>query len=172
MFWPLQSSFEFSGVPKDSKLPFSGVWVATSHFPQSGVVTVWALLVLRRITGKLRLTKLTTARTWGKPPPSPLYYTLCLSTRPTSKWHFVPGLPNGSPEIPKIRTPATLGPIILCADLRLKWGQKQSCNPHQELSNSMSHVTYTQGIWVDSRLLVVKSLIVNLTPGLSFGHNL
>ncbi len=39
MFWPLQSSSEFLGVPEDSKLPFSGVWVATSHFLQSGVAT-------------------------------------------------------------------------------------------------------------------------------------
>ncbi len=39
MFWPLQSNSEFSGVPEDSQVPFSGVWVATSHFPQSGVAT-------------------------------------------------------------------------------------------------------------------------------------
>ncbi len=65
--------------------------------------------MLGRATGKLELTKLTTARTWGKPPPPPLYYILCLFTRPTSKWHFVPGLPNGSPEIPKVGIPTTLG---------------------------------------------------------------
>jgi hypothetical protein len=28
----------------------------------------------------------------------------------TSKWHFVPGLPSGSPEIPTVGVPATLGP--------------------------------------------------------------
>ncbi len=39
MFWPLQSNSEFLGVPEDSQVPFSGVWVATSHFPQSGVAT-------------------------------------------------------------------------------------------------------------------------------------
>ncbi len=39
MFWPLQSHSEFSGVLEDSQVPFSGVWVATSHFPQSGVAT-------------------------------------------------------------------------------------------------------------------------------------
>ncbi len=37
-------------------------------------------------------------------PPSPLQYTMCLATEPTPKCHFVLGLPNGSPEIPKIRT--------------------------------------------------------------------
>jgi hypothetical protein len=46
----------------------------------------------------------------GKSPPSPLQYTLCLFTRPTSKWHFVLGLLNGSLEIPKVGTLATLGP--------------------------------------------------------------
>jgi hypothetical protein len=36
----------------------------------------------------------------------------------------------------------------------------------------MSHATCTQGNWVDSWLLVVKSQTVNLTPDPSFGHNL
>jgi hypothetical protein len=36
----------------------------------------------------------------------------------------------------------------------------------------MSHVTCTQGNWVESQLLVVGSQTVNLTPDLSFGHNL
>ncbi len=39
MFWPRHSSSEFLGVLEDSQVPFSGVWVATSHFPQSGVAT-------------------------------------------------------------------------------------------------------------------------------------
>jgi hypothetical protein len=30
--------------------------------------------------------------------------------KPTSKWHFVLGLPNGSPKISKVGTLATLGP--------------------------------------------------------------
>jgi hypothetical protein len=64
------------------------------------------------------------------------------------------------------------GPITLYADLKLRWGLKQSCSPRRELSNSISHITYTQGNWVDSRLLVVMSEIANLTPDLSFGHNL
>jgi len=36
----------------------------------------------------------------------------------------------------------------------------------------MSHATCTQGNWVDSRLLVIRSQIANLIPDLSFGHNL
>jgi len=39
MFWPLKSRSKFLRVPKDSQVPFSGVWVATSQLPQSGVAT-------------------------------------------------------------------------------------------------------------------------------------
>ncbi len=40
MFWPLKSRFEFLGVPEDSQVSFSGVWVITSQFLQSRVATV------------------------------------------------------------------------------------------------------------------------------------
>ncbi len=78
-----------------------------SHEPaktkqQVGQCIVGALLVHGQATGKHRLTKFTTARTWGKPPPSPLQYTLCLATGPAPKYHFVPRLPSGSLEILKI----------------------------------------------------------------------
>jgi hypothetical protein len=128
--------------------------------------------VVGRATGKLGLTRLTTARTWGKPPPSPLYYIVCVYLRLTSKWLFVSKLPSGSPEIAKIGTLTTLGPITLCVDLRLKWGLKQSCSPRWELSNNMSHATCTQGNRGDSWLLVIRSQIANLIIGLFFGHNL
>jgi hypothetical protein len=49
---------------------------------------------------------------------------------------------------------------------------KQSCSPHQKLSNGVSHATCMQRNWVDSRFFVVGSQIVGLTSGLSFGHNL
>jgi len=61
-----------------------------------------------RVTNKHGFTKLNTARTWGKPPPSPLYYSLCLATWPTPKCHFVLGLPSWSPEIPENGTFVTL----------------------------------------------------------------
>jgi len=91
---------------------------------------------------------------------------------PTPKCHFVPKLSNGSFEIPKIGTPTTLEAITLCVDLRLKWGLKQRCSPHWELSNEIWHATYTQEKQGDSQLLVVENQIGNLTPGPSFGHNL
>jgi hypothetical protein len=54
----------------------------------------------------------------------------------------------------------------------LKWGLNQRCSLHQELSNDISHVTYTQGNRVDSWPFVIESQIVNLTIDFSFRHNL
>jgi len=49
---------------------------------------------------------------------------------------------------------------------------KVKCSPRWKLSNSMWHATCTQGNRGNPRLLMVGSQIVNLTPDLSFGHNL
>jgi len=78
----------------------------------------------------------------------------------------------GVPKFPKLQLLQLWDPITLCADLWLRWSLKQICSPRQELSNGMLHATYTQGNRVDSWLLVVGSQIGNLTPNLSFGHNL
>jgi hypothetical protein len=59
-----------------------------------------------------------------------------------------------------------------CVDFRSGQGLNWSCSTCWELSNNVSHATYTQGKWVDSRLSMVGSQIAKLTPGLSFGHNL
>jgi hypothetical protein len=91
---------------------------------------------------------------------------------PTPKCHFVPRLPNGSLEIPKIGFPRLWRPITLCADLWLIWSFKKSCSPHRELSNYIWHVTCTQGNQGNFWLLVVKSQTANLTSGPSFGNNL
>jgi hypothetical protein len=61
---------------------------------------------------------------------------------------------------------------MLHLDLRLRWGLKQSHSPHRELSNNMSHATYTRGNQNNSWLLVVRSEIANLIPGPSFIHSL
>jgi hypothetical protein len=68
--------------------------------------------------------------------------------------------------------PQLWGPIALHVDLWLRWGWKQSCSPHGELSNIMSHATYMQRNRVDFWFLMVGSQITNLIPDLSFGHNL
>jgi len=76
------------------------------------------------------------------------------------------------PKLPKLGFLQLWGPIILHADLRLRWGLKQSCSPHQDFSNDIWQATCTQGIRVNFRLLVVGSQIANLTPDPSFGHSL
>jgi len=91
---------------------------------------------------------------------------------PAPKCHFVSGLPSGSPEIPKIGTPVTLEAHNFMWRPSIKVRSKSNCSPCQDFSNDMWHATYTQGNQRDSWLLVVKNQIANLTPGLSFGHNL
>ncbi len=72
------------------------------------VVHSWNIFGVKTNHRQLGHTRLITARTWGKPPPSPLYYTLQFFMVATSKWLFVLGLPNGSPEIPIVGTLAIL----------------------------------------------------------------
>jgi hypothetical protein len=62
--------------------------------------------------------------------------------------------------------------VISCEDLVLIWGLKKSFSHHREFFNVMWHATCAQVNRGDSRLLVVESQIGNLTPNLSFGHNL
>jgi len=62
--------------------------------------------------------------------------------------------------------------ITVCSDLRLGWSLKQTCSSPWELSNGVSHSTYTHWGQVDSRLLMVGSQTASLTPDLSFYHNL
>jgi hypothetical protein len=62
--------------------------------------------------------------------------------------------------------------ITSCSNLRLGWGLKQTCSSPRELSNGVPHSTWTHRGWVDSRLLVIGSQTVSLTPDLSFDHNL
>ncbi len=82
---------------------------------QVGLHKVVTPLVLRRATGNLGLTRLITARIRGKPPPSPMQYTLHLRTRVASEWLFVLGFPNGSPKITKVGSPTTLWDYnVLC----------------------------------------------------------
>ncbi len=91
--------------------------------------------MLGQATSDFGLTRLTTARIWGTPSPSPIQYTLHFSAKATSKWLFVLGLPKGNPETAKARTPATL------------WGYNFVLRPPietsscQELSNGVLDTT-------------------------------
>ncbi len=78
----------------------------------------------------------------------------------------------GVPKFPQLRFLRLWGSITLRANLQLRLGIKKSCSPCRELFNAMLHVTCTQGNRGDTWLLVVGSQIANLTPSLSFGHNL
>jgi hypothetical protein len=74
----------------------------------------------------------------------------------------------GVPKLPKLRLLRLWAPITLRVNLWLRWGLKKSCSPRWELSNNMSHATFTQRNRVDSWLLGVGNQIANLTPD----HNL
>jgi hypothetical protein len=76
------------------------------------------------------------------------------------------------PKTPKLGFLWFWKSITFCEKLRLKWGLKQSCTPHQELFNDMLHATYKQVNQGDSWLWMVGSQITNLTPDPSFDHNL
>ncbi len=78
----------------------------------------------------------------------------------------------GVPKFSQLRLPWLWGCIISRVDLWLQWGLNQSCNPHWDLSNGMSHATCTRGNRLNSWLLVVGNQTANLTSTLSFDHNL
>ncbi len=101
----------------------------------------------------------------------PPYSILCAWPRDQhSNGILCRGSQVGVPKFPKLGLFRLWGPIILCADIRLRWGMKQSCSSCQEFFNNMLHATFTKGNQGDSRLLVVGSQIGNLIRGLSFGH--
>jgi hypothetical protein len=117
-------------------------------------------------------TRHTTARTRGKPPPSPIYYSLRHVSGTTSKWLFFPGLPSWSPEI----VPGGVLGLweLITPDCKV-WSQRglnQTCSPRGDLSNDVLHSQFGGREEADSRLLVVGSQTANLTPGPSFAHNL
>jgi len=95
-----------------------------------------------------------------------------LATGVALKCHFVPKL--GVPKFLQLGFLRLWKPITFHLDLQLGWDLKQSCIPHPEPSNDMWQATCTQVNKSNSLLLmeVVKSQIGNLTPDLSFGHNL
>jgi len=119
-----------------------------------------------------KLTRFTTARTLGKPPPSPLYYSLWLAMWVTSKCHFL-GTPKSKvSKFLKLGLPPLWRPKTFCVNIRLRWGLKQSFISYLGLSNYMWHATYAHVFQVDSWFLVVANQIDTLTLNPSFGHNL
>jgi hypothetical protein len=76
------------------------------------------------------------------------------------------------PKLSKLRLPRLWRPITSFENLRLKWDLKKSCSPCWELSNSTSHITYTQVNWGNYWLLMDRNQISSLTHSPFFGNNL
>ncbi len=88
--------------------------ITYSHGPaqikqQVGQCVAETLLVHERITGKHELTRFTTARTWGKPPPSP--YSILYAWPRDQHPNVILSLDSQVKvlKFPKIKTFATLG---------------------------------------------------------------
>jgi hypothetical protein len=73
-------------------------------------------------------------------------------------------VPGGVPGLWELITPDF--------EVWLRRGLNQTCSPHRDLSNDVSHSQFGAREEVDSRLLMVGSQIASLTPGPSFAHNL
>ncbi len=95
------------GTKKNDKLQ---LLTSTCIKPTNKLVSSFsgAILVLGQAMGNYGLTRFTTARTRGKPPPSPIQYSLHLFAAPTSEWLFVPRLPRRNLEILSVWTLGTL----------------------------------------------------------------
>jgi hypothetical protein len=116
----------------------------THHSPDLGEATTFPLIILFVISHK-----------------GYIQMSFCLRT---------PKL--GVSKLPRLGLLTFWKAIISCANLWLRWELKQNYSPHHNLSNDMWHPTYMHVFQGDSRLLVVGSQIANLTPNISFSHNL
>jgi len=87
-----------------------------------------------------------------------------------------PGTPKleswNCPEIVLGGVPGLWALITLDFQVWSRRGLNQTCITRRDLSNAMSHSPFGGREEVDSRLLVIGSQIVSLTPGPSFAHNL
>jgi hypothetical protein len=103
----------------------------------------------------------------------PPYSILCVTLpHPCSNGFLSGDSQGGVPKLSRIRLLGLCNVRILCLDLRLEWGLKQTCSIPWELSNGVSHSICKHRGWVDSRLLVIGSQTANLTSDPSFDHNL
>ncbi|CAK9235744.1 unnamed protein product [Sphagnum troendelagicum] len=88
----------------------------------------------------------------------------------------IPGTPEmesrSSPEIVPGEVSGLWELITPDCKIGLQRGLNQTCSPHRDISNDVSHCQFGLREEVDSRLLVVGSQTASLTPGPSFAHNL
>ncbi len=108
----------------------------------------------------------------------PIVYSVTLDSIHT-RMSLFPGTP-GTPRLESRNCPETVpGGVLGLWELItpdcgvwLQRGLNQTCSPHRDLFNDVSHFRFGGQEEVDSRLLVIESQTANLTPGPSFGHNL
>jgi len=103
----------------------------------------------------------------------PPYNILCVAPRhPHPNGFYSRDSQGGISKLSQFGLPRLWEHITPGLDLGLGWGLKKTCSSPQELFNGMSHSICTHRDRVDSRLFVVGSQTVNLTPSPSFAHNL
>jgi hypothetical protein len=101
------------------------------------------------------------------------YSILCVAPlHPHPNGFYSQDSQGGVPGLSRFRLPKLWEVTTPSSDLGLERGLKQTCSSPQELSNGVSHSFCTPQGRVDSRLFVVGSQTVSLTPGPSFDHNL
>jgi hypothetical protein len=97
------------GTRKNQQASLTHTGLHTTH--TKWLVHNWSTLGARMSHEQHEHTRLTTARTWGKPPPSPFYNILCASPwGPHPNGFFFSRLPSGGPKTTKVRSLATLDP--------------------------------------------------------------
>jgi len=103
----------------------------------------------------------------------PPYSILCVTPRePHPNGTFSRDSQGRVSKLSRVELPGLWTLISPGSNLWLEWGLNQSCSSLRELSNAPSHSFCRRQKKVDSRLLMVGSQTANLTPGLSFAHNL
>jgi hypothetical protein len=128
--------------------------------------------VLGQATGNLGLIWLITARTRGKPPPSP-YGILCVIVRhPHPNGFYSRDSQEGVPKLSQLRLPRLWELITPSSDLWSRWALKQTYSFPEELFIGVSHSICAHRDRVDSWLFVVGSQTASLIPGPSFDYNL
>jgi hypothetical protein len=103
----------------------------------------------------------------------PPYSILCVTPwEPHPNGTFSRDSQGGVLKLSRVKLPRLWTLISHGSNLQLEWGLNQSCSSLWQLSKATLHSFCRRREEVDSRLLVVGSQIVGLTPGPSFAHNL
>jgi hypothetical protein len=119
-----------------------------SHKPAQNQTTSWLVhswntFSARTSNGQTQIHKIHHGPNLGEATTFPLIVLLYASPRsPHPNGLLSRDSQIGVPKFPRLGLLRLWGPINLCVDLRLRWSLKQSCNPHWDLSNGMSHFTW------------------------------